>query len=66
MSKQSSGQPPKQLNQKSSSSKGFFETKRQLDKQPKANPFEDRLLVGCLGMIVVLGLIFLLMGFLVK
>jgi hypothetical protein len=66
MSKQSSGQTPKQRNQNPSSRRGFLETKRQLDKQPKASPFEDRLLLGCLGIIVVAGLLFLLMGFLVK
>jgi|GEM_PF-2468685 len=40
----------------------FSEVKRQLDKAPKANPFQDKLLLWIMIIIVVAGLFFLSLG----
>ncbi len=51
------GKPSKKTN-----SPRFSEVKRQLDKAPKANPMQDKLLIWIMIFIVVAGLFFLSLG----
>ena len=44
----------------------FRDVKKELDSMPKARLSEDKLLVGCLAIIILAGLIFLLAVFLAK
>jgi hypothetical protein len=41
----------------------FRDVKKQLDSAPKANPFQDRLLIGFIILIIVAGFLLLLLGY---